>query len=102
MITSKNFKSKRISLQLYEYNEKINDYIRINTMIHITEEYDSAECLFKRVSFQHDKSDKSFIMTMKNLEGLDMIFYMINTDSQGNVCRLRKITPYTMEKTSKS
>ena len=98
MITSKNFNSKRISLQLYEYNEKINDYIRIETMIHITEERDSAEYLFKRVSLQHNIFDKSFIMTMKNLEGLDMIFYMIKTDDKGNVIRLKKITPYTVSK----
>ena len=96
MITSKNFNSKQISLRLYEYNEKVNNYIRINTMIHTTEERDSAEYLFKRISYRHNKFDKSFLMTIKNLEGLDTVFYMIKTDDKGNVVRLKKITPYTM------
>ena len=100
MITSKNFKSKKISLQLYEYNETIHEYIRIETIIHITEEKDSTEIWFKRVSFRHDKINKSFIMTIKNLEGLDMRFYSIKTDSYGNVIKIKKITPDSLKNLS--
>lgn len=95
MITPRNFKTKQISLQLYEFDESIEDYIRIDTIIDTIKIGESIKEIFKSVSrrYKYNIINKSFIMTFKNLEGLDMRFYMIKTDSDGTIILCKKISP---------
>ena len=84
----KNFKSRQVTVQLFEFRPNIRKYIRIETLYYIIGEEDSIEKVFKRVSLQHNKNNKLFMLTMKNLEGVDMEFYMIKTKENGSIDKI--------------
>lgn len=93
MIESKNFKSRQVYLQLYRFKESINKYIRIETMCHIMGEDTTVKEMFERIAIKRNKKDKIFILTIKNLEGVDMDFYLIQTNVDGITRRITELTP---------
>lgn len=95
-MNSKNFKSKQVSLQLYEFSPKDYQYLRIDTLYRIMGEDDTPENAFKRIALTHDKKDKLFMMIIKNLEGVDMKMYAIKTNDEGEIAKIIKIVPKTI------
>lgn len=93
MIESKNFKSKQVALQLYEFKPKMNKYIRIATLFHIMSETTTVKDMFERIAIKCDKIDKTFMLNIKNLEGVDMEFYHIETNKKGVTRRIVEISP---------
>ena len=97
MTKPRSFKSKQISLQLYEFSTSIYNYIRLNTLYRIMGEEDTPESAFYRIALQVNKKNKIFLMTMKNLEGVDMEMYCIKTDEEGKIKKIVKIVPETLK-----
>lgn len=98
MIESKNFKSKQVTVRLYEYKEAIHKYLRIETMYTIiNEEVDTARKIFERIAIKCDKKNKLFMLTIKNLEGVDMEFYHIKINEEGVTRRILELSPDTIE-----
>jgi hypothetical protein len=92
----KKLKSRQVSLQLFEFKPNARKYIRIETLYYIISEEDSIEKIFKCVSHNHDKKNKMYMLTAKNLEGVDMEFYMIRTKEDGNIGKIVNVIPDTV------
>lgn len=98
MIESKNFKSKQVSVHLYEFHQENHKYHRIETIyMIINEEIHTPKKIFERIVNKHDIKDKLFMMTVKNLEGVDMEFYSVITNSDGIIRRITALTPETVK-----
>lgn len=94
MIESKNFKSKQVTVQLYEFKQELKKYIRVETLHTIMlEGEDTVRKMFDRITIKRDRKDKSFLLTIKNLEGVDMEFYAILTNKKGIMRMINPLTP---------
>ncbi len=93
---TKNFKSRQVSVQLFEFRPNIRKYVRIETLYYIVGEEDSIEKVFNCISYKQNKKNKLFMLTMKNLEGVDMEFHMVKTKEDGSIDKIVDIVPETV------